>query len=286
MKQITLMFFALLIGGSAFSQKANAELTTVAFNVRYNSTGDGVNIWENRKEWLAHSMRFFKVDIIGAQEVTHKQLLDMAHLLPSYGYVGSGRDGENNGEFSPIFYNKARLEVLKAETFWLSTTPNKVASKGWDAALPRVVTWALFKDKISGLTFYHFNTHFDHRGKTARIESAKLLSEKINTIANSQPVIVTGDLNSSPDSQTIKTLLDNQLKDPYLTLDKDHIYGPEYTFNGWDAEGKNASHRIDYVMYKGAVEPVSLQILDGQRGDLYISDHFPLIFKTRIISVE
>ena len=282
MKQITLILFALLIGSSAFSQKANIELTTVAFNVRYNSSEDGVNVWENRKEWLAHSMRFFKADIIGAQEVTYKQLMDMAQLLPSYSYIGTGRDGGNNGELSPIFYNKARLEVLKSETFWLSTTPNQVGSKGWDAALPRVVTWALFKDKVSGQTFYHFNTHFDHRGVNARIESAKLLSKKINAIANSKPVFVTGDLNSSPESETIKTLLDSELKDPYLTLDKDAVYGPEYTFNGWNADGKNSKNRIDYVMYKGALEPLSLQILDGQRGDLYISDHFPLIFKAKI----
>ena len=282
MKQIILILFALLIGSSAFSQASNIELTTVAFNVRYNSSEDGVNIWENRKEWLTHSMRFIKADIIGAQEVTYKQLTDMAQLLPSYNYIGVGREGENNGEFSPIFYNKTRLEVLKSETFWLSTTPNQVGSKGWDAALPRVVTWALFKDKISGQTFYHFNTHFDHRGENARIESAKLLSEKISTIANSKPVFVTGDLNSSPESETIKTLLDSELKDPYLILDKDAVYGPAYTFNGWNADGRNENHRIDYVMYKGAVEPLSLQILDAQRGDFYISDHFPLIFKAKI----
>ncbi|MCG1035416.1 endonuclease/exonuclease/phosphatase family protein [Polaribacter sargassicola] len=283
MKQITLIFFALLlINSSVFSQTSNLELTAVAFNVRYNSSEDGVNIWENRKEWLAHSMRFFKVDIIGAQEVTYKQLMDMLQLLPSYGYIGVGREGENNGEFSPIFYNKTRLKVLKSETFWLSTTPNQVGSKGWDAALPRVVTWALFKDKISGKTFYHFNTHFDHRGKNARIESAKLLSKKINAIAISEPIFVTGDLNSSPESEAIKTLLESELKDPYLTLDKDSVYGPDYTFNGWSSKGKNSKNRIDYVLYKGAVEPLNLQILDGQRADLYISDHFPLILKAKL----
>lgn len=284
MKQITLILIAILMSSTrVFAQSDNTEITTVTFNIRYNSTEDGINIWENRKAWLTHSMRFFKADIIGAQEVTYTQLKDMLELLPSYAYIGIGRDGGNKGEFSPIFYNKARLEVLKSDTFWLSTTPNEVASKGWDAALPRIVTWALFKDKTSGQTFYHFNTHFDHRGKKARIESAKLFSEKINTIANSKPVFITGDLNSNPSSETIKTLLENEIKDPYLTLENDNVYGPEYTSNGWHAEGRNSEHRIDYVMYKGAIEPISLQILDAQRGDLYISDHFPLIFKAKLV---
>ncbi|MFB9053986.1 endonuclease/exonuclease/phosphatase family protein [Formosa undariae] len=282
MKHLSILILALLLGSSVFSQAQNQELTVVSFNVRYNSDQDGINIWDNRKEWLTHSMRFIKADLIGGQEVTYSQLLDMQKLLPNYEHIGIGRNGGNEGEFSPIFYRKDRFEIIKHETFWLSKTPTQVASKGWDANLPRIVTWALFKDKISGKTFYLFNTHFDHKGKEARLESAKLISKKINTIAKNEPVIVTGDFNSAPDSEPTEILLNNGFKDPYLTLDKDQVYGPEYSSNGWNVANKTSENRIDYIYYKGNIKPLSLQILDGQRGDKFISDHFPIIAKLNI----
>ncbi|WP_027127035.1 endonuclease/exonuclease/phosphatase family protein [Gelidibacter mesophilus] len=282
MKKLIYIIFALLVTSGAISQEQHTEITVVSFNVRYNSAEDGINVWENRKEWLTHSIRFFDSDLIGAQEVTHTQVIDMQQLLPTYSYVGIGREGGNKGEFSPIFYKKERFELLDHNTFWLSKTPMQVASKGWDAALPRIVTWAWFKDKATGTIFYHFNTHFDHRGKNARIESAKLLSEEITSIAKTEPVLVTGDFNSAPKSEPIKILLEHNLYDPYLTLDKDRVYGPEYSSNGWNVKGKSSKDRIDYIFYKGAVKPLSIQILDAQRGDQFISDHFPVIAKVKI----
>ena len=282
MKKIIFIVFALLIISSANSQENKKELTICSFNVRYNSADDGINIWENRKDWLTHSIRFYQTDLIGTQEVTHTQLMDMQELLPNYVYVGIGREGDTQGEYSAIFYKKDRFEVIESNTFWLSETPKVIASKGWDAALPRIVTWALFKDKQSGMTFYHFNTHFDHRGKQARIESAALLTEKIKEIAGGSAVLLTGDFNSSPDSEAIDTLLKNGLKDPYLSLDSDLVYGPEYSANGWDAADRTSENRIDYVFYKGAVQPLRLQILDGQRGQRFISDHFPIIAKVEL----
>lgn len=281
MKKLIYIIFALLLSSGAISQETNSELTVVSFNVRYNSSEDGINIWENRKDWLTHSIRFLSADIVGAQEVTYSQLTDMQELLQAYSYVGIGRDGGNKGEFSPVFYKRERLELLEHDTFWLSETPKQIASKGWDAALPRIVTWALFRDKVTGNTFYHFNTHFDHQGKEAQIKSAILLSKKIKEIAKKAPVLVSGDFNSSPESEPIKTLLESNLNDPYITLDKDRVYGPKYSFNGWNVEGRS-SNRIDYIFYSGAVKPLSLQIMDAQRGDRFISDHFPVIAKVKI----
>ncbi len=65
----------------------------------------------------------------------HNQLLDLAALLgPSYGHVGVGRDdGKEAGEYSPIFYDRTKFEVVKWRTIWLSPTPDIPGSKGWDA---------------------------------------------------------------------------------------------------------------------------------------------------------
>ena len=273
----------LLIAFTLFSMVASAQndgedLTVMTFNIRYNNPDDGINIWQNRKEWLTKSIRFFEADLLGAQEVTYPQLQDMESLLPQYQYVGVGREGGNKGEFTPIFYKKDRFELLEHNTFWLSETPEKVGSKGWDAALPRIVTWAKFKDKKEDGTFYFFNTHFDHRGPTARKKSAALILEKIKSIAGENPVILTGDFNTPPGSVPYEVLIDHALKDTASMLDDEKKYGTEYTTNGWDIEAGDERKRIDYVFYQGnQITPLKYHVLDGQRGKRFISDHFPIL---------
>jgi len=266
------------------AQENKKTIKIMSFNIRYNNPDDGINKWENRKDWLTKSIRFFDMDLVGTQEVTYGQLTDMEKLLPTYSYVGVGREGGKKGEFTPIFYKKDRFEALDSDTFWLSETPEKVASKGWDAALPRIVTWVKFKDKETGAIFYHFNTHFDHRGKEARANSAKLIAKEIKRIAEDNAVVLTGDFNSSPDSDPHGILLENGLKDTFIQLDGEKQYGPDYTANGWDAEGRGIENRIDYIFYKNAVKPINYQVLDGQRGKRFISDHFPVIVEFDLLN--
>lgn len=69
------------------------------------------------------------------KEVLKNQLDDLSTLLgPSFAHVGVGRDdGISKGEHSPIFYDSEKFEEVDWDTIWLSPTPGKVASKGWDA---------------------------------------------------------------------------------------------------------------------------------------------------------
>ena len=74
-------------------------------------------------------------DIMGFQEVLHNQLLDLSRLFgEGYGYVGVGRDdGNEAGEYSPVFWSKERFDLVRWKTVWLSPTPEVPGSKGWDA---------------------------------------------------------------------------------------------------------------------------------------------------------
>lgn len=269
-----ILLAVLAVGFSSFGQ-GSLDLNVFSYNIRMNSPDDGLNIWENRKQWVAQSIEFFEGDLIGAQEVTYTQLKDLDSLLPTYDYLGVGRQGGNQGEFSPIFYRKDQFEVLDSETFWLSQSPDSIASKGWDAALPRIVTWAKFKHRESGKTFFHFNTHFDHRGSQARKESAQLILDKIEEIAGDAPVILTGDFNIRPEQEPYAVLV-KELEDTYHKATQK--YGPEHTFNGWNYQGDGDFHRIDFIFYKGqGIQPMKYHVLDGQRGKHFVSDHFPVI---------
>ncbi|HKG22279.1 MAG TPA: endonuclease/exonuclease/phosphatase family protein, partial [Blastocatellia bacterium] len=171
-------------GASSTNPKAariqSPPVRVMSFNIRYNNAEDKENAWPNRKRMAASMFRFHHVDIAGIQEALKGQIDDLELLLPGFAWCGVGRsDGKAEGEFSAILYRKERFKLLESSTFWLSETPEVAGSKGWDASLPRIVTWARFRDTQSKQTFFVFNTHFDHRGSRARAESARLLLARI-----------------------------------------------------------------------------------------------------------
>jgi endonuclease/exonuclease/phosphatase family metal-dependent hydrolase len=258
------------------------ELRVMTYNIRYDNPADGPNSWPNRKDYLIRQVAFYAPDVLGTQEGLIHQLEEMEKGLQGYKFFGVGRDnGEKAGEFSAIFYKSENVELLRQETFWLSETPNK-PSKGWDAALNRVCTLGLFRHKVSGKAFYVFNTHFDHIGEQARLESVNLIIRKINEFnREGYPSILTGDLNLEPNSAPIMKLTAN-LEDTYLSAE-DAIYGPYGTFNGFNCN-EPANRRIDYIFTSPGDFDVKAQMTLGEvTGSGYPSDHFPvltdLIFK-------
>ena len=150
----------------------------MTYNIRFDNPDDGDNRWDKRKEFLADQIRSQEPDVLGIQEGLLHQVAFLAESLPDYEYVGVGRDdGKKKGEF----YNSRKLRLTDSGTFWLSETPSKV-SVGWDAALPRICTWARFLPAAGGKSLVVFNTHFDHKGAKARYESARLILRKIAEI--------------------------------------------------------------------------------------------------------
>jgi len=260
---------------SVFSIFENT-LEVVSYNIRYDNSQDGENQWDIRKETLASYLLKSSPDIIGMQEVLNNQLADLSNLLKEYKYVGVGReDGKTKGEYSPIFYRKSKLKVLMSSTFWLSETPQKI-SVGWDAALERICTYALFIDRKSKKQFWVFNTHFDHLGQIARSESVNLILEQISILnVNDYPILVTGDLNLTPETLPIKKFQSN-LNDVLSDL---NLNDPKYgTFNGFDIT-KDANRRIDYIFQKGfrvlSAEHLWIKTPKG----LWASDHHPVYLK-------
>ena len=260
---------------SVFSIFENT-LEVVSYNIRYDNSQDGENQWDIRKETLASYLLKSSPDIIGMQEVLNNQLADLSNLLKEYKYVGVGReDGKTKGEYSPIFYRKSKLKVLMSSTFWLSETPQKI-SVGWDAALERICTYALFIDRKSKKQFWVFNTHFDHLGQKARSESVNLILEQISILnVNDYPILITGDLNLTPETLPIKKFQSN-LNDVLSDL---NLNDPKYgTFNGFDIT-KDANRRIDYIFQKGfrvlSAEHLWIKTPKG----LWASDHHPVYLK-------
>jgi len=266
----------------AQSEKVDDVFRVMTYNIRYagNEETDGVNAWSKRKKLVASMISFHHADIIGLQEALLLQLNDLTELLPGYSWVGVGRDdGKSKGEFSAILFRDDRFEVIKNSKFWLSETP-AIPSMGWDAAFPRIVTYAEMQNKATGKTFFIFNTHYDHIGETARINSSKLLKKRIGEICPDVPIIVTGDFNTRATTESYQILIDQN--DSKLTLydaqskSQTEHHGSNVTFNGFGTSIE-PGNKIDFIFVTKDVEVLKHGVIDEVVDGRYPSDHMPII---------
>jgi endonuclease/exonuclease/phosphatase family metal-dependent hydrolase len=287
LKSTSMKKFVIFLGSMLGWMSAHTQepLNAMTFNIRYNTAKDSMNAWPYRKDFLISQILFHEASIIGVQEALHDQVMDLLKGMPGYRYVGVGRDdGKEAGEYSAIFFDTGRVRILETKTFWLSPEPDVPGSKGWDAAITRIVTLAKFTDKRTGKSFFAFNTHFDHIGKIARRESATLLLRKINDIAGNAPVIVTGDFNSVPTDEPIRIITDQhngmQLIDSKSVSRSPH-YGPSGTFNGFTSK-ETIENPIDYIFIKNRLLVLKHATLSQSWQGRFSSDHFPVFARLLI----
>ncbi|MBD3236584.1 MAG: endonuclease [Candidatus Eisenbacteria bacterium] len=279
------------------SRDAAPPLRVMSFNIRYGSAADGENAWPQRREMVVETILRFDPDLLGLQECLAEQADDLQAALSGYAFFGAGRDdGQRAGEMCAILYRRARFEELAGGHFWLSETPSRPGSRGWDAACPRMVSWVRLAERgrAAGGALCFLNTHFDHRGSRARREAALLLRERLGDLCGSCAVIVTGDFNAPADageSAPYRILLGEvgsraeraprdaraprvlrPLIDTYRAL---HPLAPgEGTYHGF--RGERFGARIDWILATPDLHPLEAAIVSRGQAGRYPSDHFPV----------
>ncbi len=275
---------ALLVTVPAWAQQASSTVRVMSFNIRYGTARDGDNHWDRRKEFLIETIRAFNPDLLGTQETLGFQRDYLAEQLNEYAVLGVGRnDGQADGEMMALYYHKRRFEQIEAGHFWLSETPDSVGSKSWDSSLPRMVSWVKLRDLAHprSLPIAFFNTHFDHQGPTARLESAKLLRQKIISIGANCDVVLTGDFNAAGDSsEPYRVLFADQANAGSKIVDSFRIAhraptGREGTFSGFDVS-KTSGPRIDWIGVSRGWAVMAAEIDHTAREGRTPSDHFPV----------
>lgn len=241
----------------------------MTFNVRV-AVDEGREAWERRRDDVASVIRVHRPDVVGLQEPRERQLDDLRERLPAYEFVGDGRRGGQEGEFSPIGYRPNAVELVEWGTFWLSRTPDEAGSVGWDATYPRIVTWARFEG--DGGTVLVCNTHFDHGGAEARRESARLLRERAPELAGDDPAVVMGDFNASEASKPYE-LLAETFADARDAAEHGH-HGPGDTFHDFTGY---PDAKIDHVFVTDGVDVHTHAVLPDHWDGSYPSDHFPVL---------
>lgn len=254
--------------------KAETELSVMSYNIRNCTINDGDNNWDLRKDASIAMIRDLNPDIFGVQEGVDTQAYFLKEQLPEYVYFGIGRDdGLKKGVQIPIYYRRDRFECMDTGYFWLSETPD-IPSKGWDAAHIRMVAWVKLKVLENGKVVNFFNTHFDHQGKIAQQESAKLAVDRIGKISGKDIAIFLGDFNLRPDNEALAPIAKEFVSVRDAAEKTDH----SGTFNGWGRMPADRRPLIDHIYYKGDVKPVLFEVVTkGYEGRGYVSDHFPII---------
>ncbi|MBR1791873.1 MAG: endonuclease/exonuclease/phosphatase family protein [Bacteroidaceae bacterium] len=267
------------------------ELTVGTYNIRNRNDSDSLrgDVWTRRCRVMCDQLNWENPDVFGTQEVLHRQLLDMLQNLDGYDYIGVGRDdGKQDGEYAAIFYKKDRVRLLESGNFWLNETPDRPAL-GWDAACIRICTWGRFLDLRSGKEFLFLNLHMDHVGKVARREAAKLVSQRIQQMAEGKRLtILTGDFNVDQRNEIYSIFTQSGLlKDCYEATRL--RFAENGTFNDFDA-ASHTIYRIDHIFVTAAAnvdayavrtDSYWTQNADGTTTRRTPSDHYPVFARIR-----
>lgn len=258
-------------------------ISVMSFNIRFGTAKDGDNAWPNRRDLVVETVRLRDPDLLGLQESVDFQVGEMSTRLPGYAVYSVARTPGPGSESCAIFYRKDRFEKSAEGTFWLSEAPDTVASKSWDSSLPRIVSWVRLRDARTGRAFLFANTHFDHLGPIARLESAGLARKRLAELADGVPVVFTGDFNCGENSEPYRRLVGTD----GAWLDTLRVHAPavdpagETTFTGFGLQpGKD---RIDWILCTPAWEVLDAGI-DRHRGTdgRHPSDHEPVFATLRL----
>jgi endonuclease/exonuclease/phosphatase family metal-dependent hydrolase len=125
--------------------------------------------------------------------------------------------------------------------------------------------------------FLLLNTHFDHIGKEARRNSARIIKERLEDM-DELPIIVTGDFNCTRQDPPYQLMVNNngvRLIDPAPA----------------DAPGTFCNFRvnsmvcnpIDYIFHSSDFQASGYRVITDNDGVNYPSDHLPVMVIVKMV---
>ena len=258
-------------------------MRVMTFNLRFENDRDGSNAWSLRREMVVAVIESYSPSILGTQEGTCSQIDYLQDHLSDYYLHTPRRVFDDTCQYPTLFVRKDEFDVAGGTEFWLSKTPEVHRSMDWDSAFPRLISYASLRTVTTQQELFVAVTHLDHIGIRARYEQGKIIADWRDR--QSDPIIIMGDFNDSPESPVHWTLTapETDLRDTWQVLGhKEDINS--FTYHGF--QGIPQKTRMDWILISSHFRVTEGHIILDHSVGRYPSDHFPYMATMEWASVH
>jgi hypothetical protein len=257
----------------------------VSYNIRLSGLDESGHQWKDRMQPVSAILSGH--DIAAIQEISHEQFLDLRQLNPQLSAVGiNSVTGKNLAEPAvftvegmAIFYNTDKFDLLEAQNYWFSDTPNQPSQHWgrWKTSFPKMVQICLFQDKQTGKKLALFNSHYCHEDPPYGVFNPRLASAKFELLKIKEfrqqgyAIISAGDRNTHlPRDQQVLEMFESEND---LVDADDYRIGLNATFIGYqdhpraniilgDGSMKN-SINLDKVYVSAGLDIIQAEVISG-----------------------
>jgi endonuclease/exonuclease/phosphatase family metal-dependent hydrolase len=275
--KLTLCFLIVcstFLDAKAFQNNSADEILIASLNLLYGTPADLDNTWKIRRSRAIANLKTYEDGIICLQEVNETQIKDVLRGVSGLDVVYRTQGLKNgDGKANAILFNKKNWKLIDDETFWLSDTPEKPATKSWGNTSPRIATTVVLENKNSKKRIRVLNVLLDYRSESSRLNSIDLILSKLSQYEDQYPTILAGDFNATPENLIIQMIRENY-SDTYTGA---KLEGCTYhSFHG----GRNCP-RIDYIFQRRSDKFTMIDsgIDRYEKNKMYASDHYVVFAK-------
>ncbi len=288
-------------------EPTSCQVRVGSYNVRNETMDTGNNAWSKRKTRLVQSIKDNDFDVFGVQECTYNAMTYLDSELSKSGYTSKffnihrsdGKPASNN-ESLGIYWKTSKFELVSSS--WKFCWPRingsgtmgqddyKVQDDGSKYYYYRGLCCLVLKEKATGVRIFVMNMHgYLNDERRDQVAPVYITKEKEYN-PNRYPSFFIGDMNTRPFTRPASdgsgtrveekssTKFREYWTDPWLWLPKTAWEGNENSYNGW-VEPKR---RIDFVYYKGNVEPIKCVCNNALYGGYFASDHYPIYLDAKV----
>ncbi len=271
-----LIITAVLFSSTAAFSKDSEQETNLRI-VSINLSCDMQNI-SARGSRMVDLLLSYSPDSIGTQEnglVYNGQWPEIFRKgLADYSRVGIGDTDEltkNCLMANYIYYDHTKYDLVDWGSVYLPSL-RRLREISWDTNA-RTVTWAILRNRHTGFTYAHFNTHISFESDEDNRFQMSIVAKMVSQLADiGYPVFASGDYNSSEGSESYRIMMSEPgIGDPKHLADRSESKG---TFRGWNYRSLEGGSPIDFIFVsKDMIHVNEYSVIDTYVDGVALSDH-------------
>ncbi|MBQ7600088.1 MAG: hypothetical protein IJU57_05380 [Clostridia bacterium] len=194
--------------------------------------------------------------------------------LTDYSRVGIGDSDpltKNSLMANYIYYDHTKYDLVDWDSVFLPSL-RRLREISWSTNA-RTATWAVLRNKETGFTYVHLNTHLafesDEENRFQMAVVAKMAGQLASTGC---PVFVSGDYNTSENSESYRIMISEPgIGDPKHLADRTENKG---TFRGWGYRNLDGGAPIDFIFVSEESMHVNeYSVIDTYVDGVALTDH-------------